>query len=150
LLYLGRPTDSVTVEAYRHLVDPVIDDPTIIANLAPRVLVTADVNVSEILDLRSPRTRVAVGLSLGQIQSTTDDRNAYAACHQDSAAAHQGGFPGLIAPAATGLGETLALLSNLLSAAEQPVVTDVMYWDQLPADPRAARPGARLRVVRDD
>lgn len=150
LLYLGRPTDSVTVEAYRHLVDPVVDDPNIITNLAPRVLVTADVNVNEILDLRSPRTRVAVGLSLSQIQSATDDRNAYAACHQVSAAAHQGGFHGLIAPAATGLGETLALFSNLLSATEQPVVTDVTYWDQLPADPRAARPGARLRVVRDD
>ena len=149
LLYLGRPTNSVTVEAYRHLVDPV-DDPNILANLVPRVLVTADVNVTEILDLRVSRTRVELGLSLSQIQSTTDDRAAYSACHQVAAAAHQHGFHGLIAPAATALGETLALFSNLLVAAEQPVVTDVTYWDQLPADPRVKQSGARLRVVRDD
>ncbi len=33
VLYLGRPADSVVVEAYRHLVDPV-DDPTILDHLA--------------------------------------------------------------------------------------------------------------------
>ena len=27
VLYLGRPTDSVTVEAYRHLIDPLVTDP---------------------------------------------------------------------------------------------------------------------------
>jgi hypothetical protein len=26
VLYLGRPEDSVVVEAYRHLIDPVVDD----------------------------------------------------------------------------------------------------------------------------
>jgi hypothetical protein len=27
VLYLGRPTDSVVVEAYRHLIDPIVDSP---------------------------------------------------------------------------------------------------------------------------
>ena len=76
VLYLGRPTESVTVEAYRHLVDPV-EDPAILDNLAPRVLVTADVNVSEILDLRTARARVELRLSLSQIRSPTHDRAAY-------------------------------------------------------------------------
>src|SRR5680860_1875470 len=51
VLYLGRPGDSVVVEAYRHLVDPV-EDPDIAKHLAPRVLVTAEVSVTEVLDLR--------------------------------------------------------------------------------------------------
>jgi len=41
VLYLGKPLDSVVVEAYRHLVDPVIDDdPSILDHLAPRALIT--------------------------------------------------------------------------------------------------------------
>lgn len=147
LLYLGRPTASVVVEAYRHLVDPAVDDPTIRDQLAPRVLVTAEIRVSEILDLRSARARMVLGLSLSQIQSPADDRAAYAACQEVAAAAHQHGFHGLIAPAATELGETLALFSNRLTAVEAPTLTDSVAWDRLPDDPRVA---AGLRLVRDE
>jgi len=147
LLYFGRPTDSVVVEAYRHLVDPAVDDPTIREQLAPRVLVTAEIRVSEILDLRTARARMELGLSLNQIRSATDDRSAYAACQEVAAAAHQHGFHGLLAPAATELGETLALFSNRLTAAEAPTLTDSVAWDRLPNDPRVA---ARLRLVRDE
>lgn len=147
LLYFGRPTDSVVVEAYRHLVDPAVDDPNIREQLAPRVLVTAEIRVTEILDLRSARARMELGLSLSQIQSPTDDRLAYAACQEVAAAAHQHGFHGLIAPAATELGETLALFSNRLPAAEAPTLTNSVPWDRLPDDPRA---GARLRLIRDE
>lgn len=146
ILYLGRPTDSVVVEAYRHLVDPV-DDPDILKELAPRALATVEVNVSEILDLRTARARMELGLSSAQIQSATDDRNAYQACQEVAAAAHQHGFHGLIAPAATKIGETLALFSNTLPKAETPTLIDLVTWNQLPDDPRAS---ARLRVVRDD
>lgn len=148
ILYLGRPVDSVVVEAYRHLVDPV-EDPEIRNHLAPRVLVSADVDVTEILDLRSARCRMELGLTLTQIQSPTDDRAAYEACREVAAAAHQQGYRGLVAPAATLLGETLALFSSRLPTAEIPVVTDEMFWEQLPDDPRVAlRPA--LRVVQDD
>lgn len=147
LLYFGRPTDSVVVEAYRHLVDPVTDDPDIVEHLIPRVLITVEVQVTEILDLRSARARMELGLSLGQIQSSTGDRAAYAACQNVAAAAHQHGFHGLIAPAATGLGETLALFSQNLPVGELPRLTQAVTWDRLPADPRV---GTRLRLVRDD
>lgn len=147
LLYLGRPTDSVVVEAYRHLVDPAVDDPAIREQLAPRVLVTAELRVTEILDLRTARARMKLGLSLSQIQSPTDDRAAYAACQEIAAAAHQHGLHGLIAPAATDRGETLALFSNRMPAAEAPTLTSSILWDRLPDDPRA---GARLRLVRDE
>jgi hypothetical protein len=144
ILYLGRPTDSVVVEAYRHLVDPV-DDPTIRDHLAPRALVTADVAVTEILDLRTSKARMELGLTLAQIQSATHDRAAYGACQEVASAAHQQGFHGLVAPAATGLGETLALFSDRLPAHEIPVVTIEALWDRLPDDPRVRT--RHLRVV---
>ena len=147
ILYFGRPTDSVVVEAYRHLVDPTVDDPSIREQLAPRVLVTVEIRVTKILDLRTARARMGLGLNLSQIQSPTDDRNAYAACQEVAAAAHQHGFHGLIAPAATGLGETLGLFSSRLPQDEMPRLTDSVPWDRLPDDPRA---GARLRLIRDD
>lgn len=147
ILYLGKPTDSVTIEAYRHLVDPV-DNPDILKMLAPRVLVTVDVEVSEILDLRTARARMELELSLSQIQSPTADRAAYAACQEVAAAAHQQGFRGIIAPAATKAGETLALFSNRLPAHEVPTLVDTIFWDELPADPRGQqRP--QLTVVTD-
>lgn len=55
VLYLGKPTQSVVVEAYRHLVDPVVDGPP---EIRPRVLITCEVEVTEILDLRSVSSHV--------------------------------------------------------------------------------------------
>jgi len=148
ILYLGRPADSVVVEAYRHLVDPV-DDPEIVNQLAPRILVSAQVAVTEILDLRRAGPRVELGLTVSQITSSTDDRAAYAACQEVAAAAHQQGFHGIIAPAATELGETLALFTNRLPAHEVPTATGEVYWDRLPADPRV-QPRPKLRIVRSE
>lgn len=147
ILYLGRPTASVTVEAYRHLVDP-IEDASIREHLAPRVLVTVEVAVHDILDLRTSLARLELGLTLEQITSATSDREAYAACYDVAAAAHQQGFHGLVAPAATGVGETLALFSNRLTTAEVPTVTREIFWETLPDDPRSTT--THLRVVRDD
>lgn len=146
VLYLGRPTESVVIEAYRHLVDPV-QDPALRDELAARVLATADVDITEILDLRTAGARFAVGLSLSQIQSATDDRKAYASCQEVAATAHQQGFHGIVVPAATKRGETLALFTNLLPAREVPLVTNEIFWERLPDDPRQP---AHLQIVRDD
>lgn len=148
ILYLGRPKSSVTVEAYRHLVDPV-DDPDIVNHLVPRVLVEVNVDVTEILDLRPARARVELGLTLSQIQSETFDKDAYEACRDVAAAAHQQGFHGLIAPAATGLGDTLALFTAHLPAEQVPTIQREEFWNRLPADPREDRP-PMLRLVADD
>lgn len=80
VLYLGQPRNSVVVEAYRHLVDPVED--YIAAALPPRVLVTCTVQVTEILDLRSAANRVALGLSTTTLASSTRDRVAYRQCQE--------------------------------------------------------------------
>lgn len=147
VLYLGRPTDSVAVEAYRHLVDPVVAD-NAQPQIRPRVLITCNVSATEILDLRSSNNRVLAGLSLNQLQSETSDKAAYAACQNISAAAHQLGYHGIIAPAATQLGETLALFTDLLPAKERPVLLNTEMWVQLPPDPRDPGRRTTLRVVR--
>jgi RES domain-containing protein len=144
VLYLGRPTDSVTVEAYRHLVDPVVADGGPMPQMRPRALVTCEVSVTEVLDLRSPANRVLVGMTPDQLQS---DKTGYPACQNVSAAAHQLGYHGIITPAATKLGETLALFTDLLIDGEQPVLTHTQMWVRLPPDPRKPPQRSALRVV---
>jgi hypothetical protein len=56
VLYLGRPSDSIVVEAYRHLIDPIVDTPP--PPISPRALVTCEVSVAVILDLRLATNRV--------------------------------------------------------------------------------------------
>jgi RES domain-containing protein len=145
VLYLGKPIDSVIVEGYRHLIDPVDGPPP---PIRPRMLITCEVSVSEILDLRLAANRVLVGLTMQQLQSETYDRDAYRTCQNMSAAAHQLGYHGLVAPAATRLGETLALFTDRLPHEERPVRTRAEMWVELPPDPRKTRQGNHLRVVR--
>ncbi len=148
VLYLGRPTDSVIVEAYRHLVDPV-DNPALLHALQPRVLVTCSVQVTEVLDLTSAQTRLQVGLVPDDLQSGTADRDAYERCQHVAQVAHQLGRHGILAPAATRVGETLVLFVDRLPAAENPIrVGEDRLWTELPPDPRTG-PAQRLRLVRD-
>lgn len=142
VLYLGRPTDSVIVEAYRHLVDDDPDGGLTGDMVGPRNLLTCEVAVSEILDLRDPRSQALVGLDRRALTSPVDE---YAACQRVGQAAHQLDLRGVIAPAAgigAGVaGETLAVFEEKLGPDEHPVHTDTERWDHLPPDPR------RLRLV---
>jgi len=147
VLHLGRPRDSVVVEAYRHLVDPLADEADIAQQLLPRVLVTCEVHVSEVLDLRTATARLATGLDLISLQSETRDRAAYRRCQEVAAVAHQLGMHGVVAPAATRVGETLAIFPERLPVAERPVRISDEAWLQLPADPRRTG-GPVLRLVR--
>jgi hypothetical protein len=143
VLYLGRPEASVIAEAYRHIVDPVIDG-EITPHLAPRAVVTCTVDVTDVLDLREAVARAATGLTIDLLQSGTEDKDAYARCQEVSAVAHQLGFRGIIAPAATGLGETVALFTARLAADQMPVRSaEDVIWARWPHDPRASK----LRVV---
>lgn len=133
VIYLGRPEESVIVEAYRHLVEPFGIDPSMVK---PRVLYTVRVTATRILDLRPASNQAAVGLSDDQLRSAVDD---YDACQAVARAAHQLELHGILAPAATGLGETLALFAQRIGASERPVVTATVGWPRLPADPRLPR-----------
>lgn len=139
VLYLGRPRHSVIVEAYRHLVDPVIDG---VPPWQPRVLITCEVAAHDILDLTSAVNRSAVGLTRQDLESETFDEDSYARCRDVAQATHQLGLHGILAPAATRLGETLALFPKRLAADERPVLVDEEIWSEHPPDPR------RLRLLR--
>jgi hypothetical protein len=148
VLYLGKPTDSVAVEAYRHLIDPVVADSGPVPQIRPRALITCAVSVTVILDLRSATNRALARITPAELQSETSNKAAYAACQNVSAAAHQLGFHGIVAPAATKIGETLALFSDALPDAEKPVLTGTDMWVQLPPDPRNHPQRRTLRVVK--
>lgn len=131
VLYLGRPTESVIVEAYRHLVD-IVDGmrPELVG---PRRLLTVEVDLSNVLDLRVSANQTALKLAPADLRSTPGD---HARCQRIGRVAHQLGLHGIIAPAATGLGETLAIFELHLPAEEQPILLGEEVWAQLPDDPR--------------
>lgn len=142
VLYLGRPPESVIVEAYRHLVDDELDGArTLAATVLERRITTCQVVVPNILDLRPRTAQTAVGLGDAQLCSPVGD---YSPCQAVGAAAHQLGLAGILAPAATRIGEALALFSANLALEHWPTVIARGIWHGLPADPR------RLRVVDED
>lgn len=136
VLYLGRPRDSVVVEAYRHLVDDI--EGMTGDRVGPRRLLAIEVSLHSVLDLRVLANQEAVGLTIKDLLSPTSQ---HARCQRVGRVAHQLGLHGIVAPAATGLGETLAVFELHLTPAEQPVLVDEQEWQNLPSDPR------RLRAV---
>lgn len=133
VIYLGRPVDTVTVEAYRHLVE---NDGIPADQVQPRRLYTVTVAVEHVLDLSVPAALDAVGLTEDDLRSPVDD---YEACQRVAAAAHQLELHGILAPSATGIGQTLAIFRERVSMAEMPVVVHETTWESLPLDPRVPR-----------
>jgi len=129
------------VEAYRHLVDPFADDGMTGKMVASRRLLICEVALTNVLDLRSRTAQVAVGLTEDDLTSPISE---YEPCQEVGRVAHQLGLHGVLAPAATGLGETLALFEQHLPATELPILVEEEIWDGLPDDPR------RLRLVSDE
>ncbi len=137
VLYFGRPRDSVVVEAYRHLVEDDLDSPAeLAAAVLERRIVTCDIAVPDVLDLRPAEARKTLRLRDDTLRS---DVGQYQACQAIGAAAHQLDLNGVLAPAATGLGDTLALFALNLPAEHWPTVTTTDIWHGLPADPRHLR-----------
>lgn len=140
VIYLGRPESSIIIEAHRHLVE--VTEGMRPELVGPRSVITADVAVTRVLDLRGAETRERIGLNDELVFSEARDPDAYAACQRVARATHQLELHGIIAPAAGGFGgETLALFPANLPHVEVPVVMSMRTWDALPADPR------RLRLV---
>jgi hypothetical protein len=124
-------------EAYRHLVDDELDSPReLAATVLERRILTCNVAVKSILDLRSTATRSALALTSTQLFSEVGD---YDQCQAIGAAAHQLGLFGVIAPSASRLGETLALFTTNLPVEQWPIVKSRDIWRGLPADPRRLR-----------
>lgn len=134
VLYLGRPPATIIAEAYRHLVD---DDADLTGEMVgPRLFSTVEVNVTSILDLRQSSAQHLVGLDDAALRTDVDE---HAPCRRVGQAAHQLGLHGVIAPAATGMGDTLALFDEQLPAVELPQLIETTIWLHLPPDPRQLR-----------
>lgn len=134
VIYLGRPETAPVVEAYRHLVD----DTGVPAHaVKPRVFYTVRVSVQGILDLTVPENLDRAGLTLDHLSTRVDD---YDRCQEVGAAAHQLSYHGILAPAAHGLGQTLALFRERITHRELPIVEREIVWNRLPPDPRLPRP----------
>lgn len=137
VLYLGRPRDAVVIEAYRHLVDDELDNaPQLAATVLERRVVGCKISVHNVIDLRPAAAHLAVGLTDTQLRSAVGD---YDACQAVGAAVHQLGHAGIVAPSATGIGETLALFPTNLPIDEWPRVIRREIWHGLPPDPRQLR-----------
>jgi hypothetical protein len=137
VLYLGRPRESVVAEAYRHLVDDELDSPKeLAAAVIERRILTCEVCVENILDLRPEAARSALALPDKDIFS---DPGEYEHCQAIGEAAHQLGRNGVIAPSASRLGETLALFTTILPVEQWPTVKSKDILRGLPADPRSLR-----------
>lgn len=135
VIYLGRPTESVIVEAYRHLVDDI--EGMTPERVRGRQLIRAHVNVAEVVDLRERATRLSIGITDDDIMSDVGD---YEACQRIGHIAHQLNRHGILVPSPSGLGETLALFVDYLSPAELPEkIGAAVEWRQLPPDPRMLR-----------
>jgi len=141
VLYLGRPRESVVIEAYRHLVDDELDNAGMLAaSVVERRVLTCKVGIPNVLDLRPVLTRTTLTLTDAQLFSDVGD---YAACQAIGAAACDIGLAGLIAPSASARGETLALFPANLPNEHMLEVTARDIWRGLPPDPR------RLRLVEE-
>ena len=133
VIYLGRPETAPVVEAYRHLVD----DTGVPAHaVKPRILYTVRVSVQEILDLTVAANLDQAGLTLDHLSTGVYD---YDRCQEVGAAAHQLGYHGILAPAAHGLGQTLALFRERITPRELPIIESEVVWNGLPPDPRLPR-----------
>lgn len=110
------------------------------------MLITCVVGVTNVLDLRAATARI-IGLSIDILTSPTRDREAYQRCQQVAAVAQHLGLHGLITPAATKIGHTLALFTQNRPISERPEQIAEEIWTQLPPDPRGHGRG-QLRVVR--
>jgi len=95
--------------------------------------VTCEVEVTNVLDLRVGTSRETVGLTTAELCSDVGD---YETCHHVGQAAYKLGLHGIIAPAAGGLGETLAVFEDRLVEEEQLVLIEEQTWESLPAEPR--------------
>lgn len=122
------------MEAYRHLVDDI--EGMTGDRVGSRRLLTVEVSLTAVFDLRGPENREAVGLALDDLMGPIGE---YARCQRIGRVAHQLNLHGIIAPAATGLGETLAVFELHLPPGEQPRLVGEDDWLRLPPDPRILR-----------
>lgn len=130
VIYLGRPQKTAIAEAYRHLVDPIEGmRPEFVK---PRAFLRCQAIINPVLDLRHHETVKIVNVSSDDLVS-----NNYKVCQKVGQAAYETDYlKGILAPSATGIGETLALFGDRLDKEDTLQIKDQTIWETLPPDPR--------------
>ena len=137
VLYLGRPPDSVVIEAYRHLVDESSRTQALAATVLERRMVTCKVDIPNILDFVRPPLRLRSALRRPAVLRVGDHEPVKPSARPPTSS----GSPASSHPPRPGLGETLALFPTNLPIEHWPEMIARDIWRGLPADPR------RLRLV---
>lgn len=123
VLYLGTTSDTVVAEFHRLAAQQRVAPDRFL----PRTLYTYDVDLQNVLDVRVPEHRAALGLDLASIAG--DDLTA---CQALGEAAFVCGREGIAAPSATGVGSILAVFPERLMPGS--AVRDVAaeMWETVP------------------
>lgn len=124
VLYLGLD-EAVVVAEFRRFVER---QGRAVADFLPRTRYRYELELRNLLDLRSQAALASVGLSLADTRAED-----LIACQLVGEAAHHGGREGVLAPSATGAGDVLALFIDRLEAGSSVVPKPVGEW-RVPAD----------------
>jgi RES domain-containing protein len=138
-IYFADSRDSAIVEIYRRIIDAF--DPPLPADGIFMELMEVAIDVQDVLDLRELSALKAVGLTITDLRSDVGD---YASCHRVGKVVHQHGYHGILAQAASGVGNHFAVFDHQLTEDEHLKIVDVETLNGIPANPR------NLRLVTDD
>jgi RES domain-containing protein len=123
VLYLGTAIETVVAEFHRlaakQLLAPV--------SFLPRTLYSYDVELRNVLDLREPESREALGLGIKSLIG--DDLSS---CQAVGEAAFTCGREGIVAPSATGVGSVIAVFPERLTPGSAIHDVGAEIWETVP------------------
>jgi len=121
-VYLAAPVEAA-VDEFRRMAEGQARGP---ASFLPRDLHTVDVKGIQVLDLRRPEVRAAIGV--GSDQLAAED---WTLCQEMAKAAHFLGYQGIVAPSATGTGTVVAVFADRITAMDLEVIETRQLSDML-------------------
>ena len=123
VLYLGTTKETVIAEFHRLAAKQLLAPDSFL----PRTLYTYDVDLQNVLDLREPENRTALGLDIEGLM--TDDLSA---CQAVGEAAFTCGREGIVAPSATGVDSVLAIFPERLTPGSAVGDISAEIWETVP------------------
>jgi RES domain-containing protein len=131
-LYLSQPLDSALAEAYRHFFDRPAEK-ELRGQFEPKLFREYYVQSDGILDLTMPDQLQRFGIRESDLVTRVGD---WGACQAIGSQAFLSGFKGVMAPAASGIGVTLALFMDARAGSPQVTPMKLHRFGVAPVDPR--------------
>jgi RES domain-containing protein len=126
VLYLGTAIETVVAEFHRLAAKQLLAPDSFL----PRTLYSYDVELHNVLDMREPESREALGLDMESL--TGDDLSA---CQAIGEAAFTCGREGIVAPSATGVESVLAVFPGRLMPGSAIRDVGAEIWETVPPGP---------------